>query len=394
MPNIYDHSCSEPVVYLDNAASTPLHPGLLASLGAVWRGGYVNPSSGHAAGHALRRNLSRLTAEFLETLGAGEDRVIWTSGGTEANNLAIFGSLPLGGNALGFQVLSSAAEHPSIHAPLEHLAENGALISHTPVKSDGALDLERFATELRPETRLVSLSFVQNETGVIQDLPVIRRLIDQYAPQARFHVDGVQALGKIPIPWQEARIDLLSFSSHKVHGPGGLGGLVVRGGLELQPIIFGGGQQHNLRSGSLDGAGIAGFCLALRLLREEGDLFDRVSGLNRQLRAGLARLTGREGRPVKLKLISPASASPFILNFSLPGYEGAVLMRVLGENGVMVSTGSACSAETNSPSKVLTAMGCSRREAFGALRVSFGHQNTAADAETFLAELQQAILDY
>ena len=394
MRPVYDQTFPAPLVYLDHAASTPLHPDLQAQLAEVWRYGYLNPAAGHPAAYAMRQQLARLTAEFLAALDTPDARIVWTSGGTEANNLALFGTVAARCGTGPVRLVTTVAEHPSVTEPVAALARQGATIDHVPLKRDGALDLHALGRLLRPDTALVSLALVQSETGVVRDLVAVRRLLDQRAPQAVFHADAVQALAKVPLPWQAAGLDLVSLSAHKIHGPGGVGALVLRPGRTLQPQVLGGGQQDNLRSGSLDAAGIVGFCLAYRLLREEAAFLPRVAGLNTRLRAGLARLTGRDGRLLAVDVISPPAASPFILCVALPSYEGAVVMRLLGERGVMVATGSACSADQRHPSATLLAMGHSREMAFGALRISLGQTTTAADLDTFLATLQTVLQTY
>ncbi len=376
------------IVYLDNAASTPPHPALCDELADIWRTAYANASAAHSLARDLRQRLEQATAEVKAALDAADHDLIWTSGGTEANNLAIFGSLPAG-SQLGCHLITTETEHPSVLTPMKHLEHRGIAVSRLPVDTSGAVDLDRLRAELQESTVLVSIGLVQGETGAVQDLPVVRRVLDKHGPaDVRLHVDAVQGVGKIPIPWAEARIDLLSMGGHKFHGPGGVGALLVRRGLDVLTQMHGGGQQDNRRSGSLDSAGILAFSRALQLITGDPKLSTRIQGLNRQLRQGLQEL------PVSVQINSPATASPYILNFSLPGYQGAILMRMLAEKGVIVATGSACSADTGEPSRILTAMGLTRKVAFGALRVSFGIQNTPADVDRLLTALREALADY
>ena len=373
------------VVYLDNAASTPLLPAVLAELPRLRADAFANPASAHAAGRRLRPLLQRADQVFAHAAGADVD-VVWTSGGTEANNLAILGLPAAGRTGAGLRLVTTATEHPSIDAPMQHLAEAERLV--VPVDDRGQLDADALAAALTPDTDLVALHLVQNETGVVQDLPRVRRLMDEHAPRARLHVDAVQALGKLPLPWQTARIDTAAVSAHKAHGPGGVGALLLRPGTELAAILRGGGQQHNRRSGSLDVAGILAFARAVELLQTDTDLPERASTLNHRLRRGLEEL------PANVYMITPENASPFICTFALPACEGAVLLRMLSDRRIMVSTGSACSANRTGPSPVLTAMGVPAQTAFGALRVSFGQQNTVADVDALLTALRDAVTNY
>jgi cysteine desulfurase len=383
-------------VYLDNAASTPLSPTVAAAWPGWGAGGYANPSAGHAFGFALRQRLAALAEELLALLGipAGEARVIWTSGGTEANNLALLGAGPR--LAAGQELVTSATEHASVHAPLAVLAETrGLRLTTVPVCPAGQLVPAGLDAALGPATALVALHQVQNETGVVQDLPAVRAALDRRAPQARFHVDAVQGAGKLPLPWAAARLDSVALSAHKFHGPGSVGALVVRRGREPAPLLYGGGQQDGLRPGSLDAVASEALVAALReQVAAQAERAALAATLLTATRVGLAGLRDRQGRPLRVRLNSAAAGSPYILSFSLPGYQGAVLARALGARQVIVGTGSACAAETSKPSAVLTAMGLTRDEAFATLRVSFGAQNTADDVARFLVALQAVVRDY
>lgn len=352
------------MIYLDNAASTPPHAELIAGI-ADSAAFFANPAATHLHAYDLRRELDRCERELLTALRIpqAEARVIWTSGGTEANNLALFGSEPLA-------LAMPATEHPSVLEPGKKL---GACI--LPVDREGRVQLGDVGA---PD--LLSICWVHNETGVIQDLRSVR----EATPAARLHVDATQGAAKLAIPWADAGIDLLTLSAHKLHGFGSIGALIQRKGVSLTPQLLGGGQQDNLRSGSIDVCGVRNFAKAATLTaaaREPPALLCELRNRLCELRA-----------PVLLN--SAEDGSPYILNFSLPGYEGAVLVRMLSELGVVVGTGSACSAEAKAPNRTLTAMGRTRAEAFGALRVSIGLQNNAADIDAFLATLAAVLKDY
>jgi cysteine desulfurase len=381
-------------IYLDNAASTPPHPDVIAAFSEIATSSYANPSSAHKAAYALQRELGRAAVGILERLGVAESaaRVVWTSGGTEANNLAIYGTARRQ-RKKQFKGVALQTEHASVLMPLQELQKDGADIQLVRVDSTGGADLEHFATCLQDDTDLVCICHVQNETGTVQDLKVIREIMDRVATKSRLHIDAMQSFGKADIRWQDARPDMISASSHKTHGPGGVGALIVRRGIELQPLLAGGGQQDNLRSGSIDGVGIRLFAMAAALMLDaRAATQERVHGLNRLLRKRLAALSLPGSREVRV--VSPEIGSPYILAFSLPGFQGAVLARILSEAGIHIGTGSACASESKTPSKVLTAMGLSEAEAFGMLRVSFGHQNTVDDVEALVVALKLAVQEY
>ena len=377
-------------VYLDNAASTMPSPAVLQEWSRVSMDDCVNPSSPHRLSYELQRQLTTAAAG-LATLVTGRDdtgvQVIWTSGGTEANNLAVLGFA--GARSGPLRIVSTRTEHASVLAPLEQLQGQGAELQLADVHGSGRLDLDHLAACLDGGADLVSICHVQNETGAIQDLTAVRELIDRHAPGACLQVDAMQSFGKSDINWQAARIDMLSLSGHKIHGPGGQGALIVRDGVELRPILFGGGQQDNLRSGSLDGVGIRLLCLAAsQIIATRPQAQARVADLNKRLRSGLEELTAA------VRFISSEDGSPYILSFTLPGYQGAVLARMLTERGIHIGTGSACAAESKTPSRVLTAMGLTSDEAYGALRVSFCPENSETDVDDLLDALTAVLAEY
>lgn len=344
-------------VYLDNAAATPVRKPVAEAYGRWLRELMANPAAAHGAAIAVRRHLDTAARRLLGALGIdeAEGEVIWTSGGSEANILAL--------QTVNEGRATSAAEHSSA------LAVEAVRL---PVDAGGQLCLDT-----TPPARLLGIHQVQNETGVIQDLPVIRAWLDKQAPRALLHVDAVQAAGKLPIPWAAARIDLLSLSAHKLHAPPGVGALIRRRG-RTPPIA---------RHGSTPAAAVLAFVHALELaVRERETEVRRIGQLAAALRAGLAT------RPVQV--VSPPTASPWICCFCVPEHDGAILARLMSEDGVHVGTGSACRAESAAPSHVLSAMGIAPALARGALRVSFGRRNTAADIERLFAAFDRAVARY
>ena len=246
---------SKKLIYFDNAASTPLFPEVIDEYVHFLTQNYSNPSASHKAGLEIRQRLNDAGRSLLNVLATSADaaQVVWTSGGTEANNLAIFGHANTHSNTEEFSATTSLVEHDSVFKPFKRLESRGAKISWSNVDEMGHIDFDHLSRLINEKTELVSICHVQNETGVTQDLVKIRELMNVKSPKAKLHVDGIQSFGKIEVPWEAAKIDMLSISSHKSHGPGGIGALIVRNSnTKLQPIFEGGGQQNNVRSGSID----------------------------------------------------------------------------------------------------------------------------------------------
>lgn len=384
--------------YLDNAASTPIFPELLEQIPGILSRSFANPGSPYPLGFAMRRQLATAAQRVLHALGASPDNtsVIWTSGGTEANNLAILGTLArIKSASAKDEIVTTTTEHASVQNTCAQAARNGTVIRYVEVTKDGQLNSESVDRALSEQTILVSVCLVQNETGVMQNLVMLRRLMDQKAPRALLHVDAVQAVGRVDLNWDAARVDLMSVAGHKIHAPGGVGCLLVRQGCQPAPILFGGGQQNGIRSGSPDVAGIEIFSLAVeKIIAGKPLAVERTAAMRTELFAGLQKCFSGGGHLPSVRRISPPDASPFICSFSFPGRQGAILARMLGEQGIHVGTGSACAAEQSRPSRVLTAMGFSRDEAYGMLRVSFSHLTEDWQVSALLAALEMVLERY
>lgn len=381
---------SEPVVYLDYAGSCPLLPALATGHAELCRRYVANPHASSRYSEAAKRAILLAERDLLEALEipAEQAQVVWTSGGTEAGNLATLGVLRQTAGALA---LVDAGAHPALGEPCRQYArrEGGQCIA-IPLTAAGDLDLEHVPADLAARAALVAVTHVNNETGAIADLARLRSWMRQRAPRAVLAVDAAQSCCKQRIPWQTAAIDALVVSARKLGGPASVGALVVRRGLCLEPVLYGGGQQGNMRSGTVDVVGVieAGQAARLAGAGREAEAV-RIGALNALLRERLGAWT----RPA-LRLLSPPGASPWILAFAVPGYEGAILMRLLAERQVVVATGSACSAESGKTSHVLHAMGVPATLARAVLRVSLGHETTTAQLEAFLHELRQVIDAY
>jgi Cysteine sulfinate desulfinase/cysteine desulfurase and related enzymes len=360
--------------YLDHAAGSPLLPEVLeAMLPVLGRPG--NPNSTHAAGRQARRHLEEARELIAAHLGAQASEVVFTSGGTESNNLALMGAL---GDSTRTEVAISAIEHASVAA----VAERAPTV-RLPVTHDGHLALDAVLPLIGDRTALVSLIWVNNETGAIQPVSTAADLAHRAG--ALFHTDAVAALGHIRVDFAASGADLASLSAHKVGGPVGIGALLQRRGVRLRPIGFGGGQEARLRSGTVPVGLAVGFAAAVRLATE------RLDAHGRRLRELREQLIGvvRQVPDVSVNTVEPAG--PAIVNVTFSGTRADDLLLLLDEAGIEASTGSACSAGVHQPSEVLLAMGRSQADASASLRFSFGPETTAPELDRLAAVLPELV---
>ena len=376
-----------PRIYFDNAATTPLDPRVRAAMQPYLDGDFGNPSSLYSEGRAARAAAEQARRHVAALVNAPENGVIFTASGTEANNLALRG-VCAAARGKPIHVITSAIEHPAVRQVIRVLERDGVAASVLRVTADGILDPSELRAALRPETRLVSIMAANNVIGTLQ--PVRELAAVAHECGALFHTDAVQAAGHVPLDLERDGIDLLSLSGHKLHGPKGVGALLVRKGVSLEPVVFGGGHEHGLRSGTENVPGIVGLGEAARLCRaDQAEESARLVGLRERLIEGVlasvpgAYLSGHRRRRL------PGNAC-----FGFAGHEGESirLLLALDEAGVAVSSGSACSAhQAAEPSYVLTALGYDPIRARGALRVTLGRFNTESEVETFLQLLPRAV---
>jgi cysteine desulfurase len=357
------------VIYLDNNATTPTLPAVYEAMRPCLTEVYGNPASAHRAGRRARQALEDAREHVAALLGARPDEVVFTSGATEANNLAVFG---LAGDPSG-HVVASPVEHPSVAEPLRRLQEIGFRVDFLPVDRAGVVRPEALAGLLRPETRLVTVMLANNETGAVQ--PITDLVARQ--PAVPFHCDAVQAVGRVPVHFGELGVTTLSLSAHKFHGPRGVGALLVRHDTKLRPLILGGHQQRGRRPGTEPVALAVGLAAALELAeREGGSRRERVLALRRRLLDALRR----EAAPVVLN--GPEEGGmPHTLNLSFPGCQADALLMVLDLAGVACSTGSACSSGSLLPSPVLKAMGVPDDVLHSAMRFSLSALLSEAEVD-------------
>ncbi len=372
-----------PTVYLDHNATTPVHPEVLNKL-PEWAALFGNPSSVHKASRlpkALIRDARKAFANFAK---AHPLELIFTSGGSESNNLAIKGTYFAAQKLGRSHFMTTAVEHPSIIKAFQFLESLGAVVDYIPVDKQGHLDLDFYQKKLTENTALVSVMYVNNETGVIHPIKEMCALAHKVG--AVFHTDAVQALGKIGIDLKDLNVDLASFSAHKYYSIKGCGVLYQKRGTQLTPLIHGGGQERSRRAGTENTLAIAAF--------------GHVLGLKDQIESHQKNITSLRDRMEKrilesipdVHFIENSSRVPNTTTLFIDGVDGETLLMNLDMHGIAVSTGAACSSGSQEPSAVLRAMGYSRKEAQSSLRLSLGWQNNIEQIEYFLETLKKVVL--
>lgn len=373
------------MLYLDNSATTKPFEEVVDVYGHVSRKFFGNPSSLHSMGTESERLLQAAKDQIIETLQIQDYSVVFTSGGTEANNLAIKG-LALSRMKKGKHMISTAIEHSSVVEPLEQLQDNfGFEITYLPVNREGRISVSELEKALRDDTILVSIMHVNNETGAIQPIEAAGEVIKEY-PNACFHVDYVQGVCKVPLSFDKANIGLSTISGHKFHGLKGSGALLVKKSVELFPLHSGGGQEGGLRSGTQNVAGAVSLAKALRLSFQE--FADYGQEMKEAKVLFLKELSAIHGVELNTAL---ENSAPHIINFSVPGVRAEVLLHMLEDKNIYVSTTSACSSSLHQPSKVLLAMGRNEKAASGSIRISMRNGQTKEIVPEVIAALKEAL---
>ncbi len=373
-------------VYLDNNATTPVLPEVLAAMQPWFGERFGNASSIHHHGQETRAAVERARESVATLLGCRPSEIVFTSGGTEGDNLAIFGIVGPGLSKPGRHVVSSTIEHHAVLNPCKHLETTGVEVSYVPVDGRGQVDPDDVRKALTRNTCLITIMMANNETGVLQPLEEIGKIAAE--ADVYFHTDAVQAAGKTAIDVKRMGCDLLSISGHKMHAPQGVGAVYVKKGTALRPMVYGGSHERSRRAGTENVPGIVALGKAAELAREafaRGDL-DRMSALRDRLEQTM--LGQIDGSAVNGQ---GAPRVPNTTSISFAGIEGEALVIALDLKGLAVSTGAACSSGAIEPSHVLTAMGLDREQARGSLRFSLGKQNTSEDVELALSMVPQTI---
>jgi cysteine desulfurase len=367
-------------VYFDHNATTPLDEGVLALMLPFMREHYGNASSRHAAGTFARKAVDRAREQVAALVNVEPVQVVFTSGGTEANNLLIKGAA---GYLPPSQIAVSAIEHPCVAKPAQELGRQGWRVRKLAVDHAGQMDLSDVAVALRQPTGIVSVMLANNETGVIQDVAVIAE--QARAAGALMHTDAVQALGKIAVDFDALKVQAMTISAHKIYGPKGIGALIHDKRIALKPLLSGGGHQHGLRSGTENVAAIVGFGAACELAAQR---IDAQTPRLAQLRAVLEQGVRSLGAVI---FGAAAVRVPNTSYFAFPDIDGETLVIELDKAGFAVASGAACSSTSNEPSATLLAMGVAPELARGAVRVSFGRDNQPVQVEEFLNVLSATV---
>jgi cysteine desulfurase len=373
---------TEPV-YLDNAATTPLDPRVLESMLPHLGGRRGNPSSLHSFGGSAREGLQEARGSVAALIGASPEEIVFTSGGTESDDLAVLG-LARSACPNKRHAVVSCVEHAAVREAARRLQTEGFEVSWVGVDAEGLVDPDEFAASLRPDTALAAVVWANNEVGTVEPVPELAEICA--AKDIPFHADAVQAVGRVPIDVRKTPVSTLALSGHKIYGPQGIGALYVREGVSPEPVLYGGGQENGLRSGTQNVAGIVGLGTAATLANEEMD--DRVAHertMRDRIMAGTEALpdvfvNGHRGRRLSNNV-----------HLTVSGVEAESLVLFLDALGYALGSGSACSSGGHKASPVLLAMGLPEREAFSVVRITVGKENTREEVDGFLGAFSTAV---
>ena len=369
------------MLYFDHSATTPIHPDVLSLINGLNQDIYGNPSSIHAAGRKAKHVVETARKQIAAAINCTSKEIIFTGGGSEANNLVLWNMIYRNRK----HVITSAIEHPAILAvlrQLEHLA-----ITHTivPVNKYGCVNPEDIDSAIKDDTGLITIMLANNEVGTVEPLQDIAKIAKKH--NVLFHSDGVQVLGKLPIDVQELGVDMMSFSAHKFYGPKGVGALYIKEGIAMKPLIAGGSQEKSLRAGTENVGGIAGLgCAAKLVTKSLSDVGPTLTALETQFKTKFSEqhtniiYNGFEDNHL-----------PGLISLTIPGIASDLLLIHLDNEDIAVSSGSACSAGTISPSQVLKAMGISDKQNLETIRISAGRDNTSTEVDQLIEAMTHAI---
>lgn len=375
--------------YLDNAATTKPFPEVVTVMQETMEENYGNPSSMHQKGVDAEKYIRNARQIIAKSLKAEEKEIIFTSGGTEANNQALIGSA-LANKRKGNHIITTKIEHASVYNPLLFLEEQGFRISFISVDANGHINVEELMQEICEDTILVSIMYVNNEIGTIQDIATIGSLIKEKNKNTLFHVDAIQAYGKLNIYPKRLQIDLLSVSGHKIHGPKGVGFLYIKDKTKIFPYIYGGGQQNGMRSGTENVPGIAGMGKAVELIYKNHT--EKQKALYKLKQYFIEQVQNIEGATVNgIHQITLQETAPHIVSVSFEGIRSEVLLHALEEKGVYVSSGSACSSNHPALSGTLQAIGLNKNALESTLRFSFSVYTTVEELDIAIEALKQLL---
>ncbi len=372
--------------YFDNSSTTRCSQEAKELMLRALAEDYGNPSSLHGKGMEAESYIRDAKAKISKTMKVRESELIFTSGGTESNNLAILGAA-MANKRSGMHLVTTKVEHPAVSSPMKFLEEQGFTVTYLDVDQDGIISLEELKNAVTDETILVSIMYVNNEIGAVEPIAEAAQIIKKKNPGALFHVDAIQAYGKYVIYPAKLGIDMLSVSGHKIHGPKGIGFLYVKEKTKLKPLIYGGGQQKNMRSGTENVPGIAGLGQAAQeAYHGFPDKQEQLYRLKEAFIQGLkdqewAHINGKTGR----------ESAPHIVSLSVDGVRSEVLLHALEDRGIYVSAGSACASNKPAKSATLLAIGVSREYLDSTVRISFCPGNTLEEVEYCVANLKELV---
>ena len=362
--------------YFDNSATTRCYPEVAEIVVKTMTEDFGNPSAMHLKGVEAEKYVRESAQILAKILKVNEKEILFTSGGTESDNLALFGSAEANKRS-GNHIITTAVEHPAVGQPVERLEQMGYDVTVVPVDQRGVVCLDALEKALRPDTILVSTMYVNNEVGAVMPVEAIAKLVHEKSPKALYHVDAIQAFGKYRIYPKKMGIDLLSVSSHKIHGPKGVGFLYINEKAKVQPQILGGGQQAGMRSGTDNVPGIAGLGVAAKMIYTDFDeKIQHMYQLKERLAEGFGKLPD-----IRINGMELREGAPQILSASFMGVRSEVLLHTLEEKGIYVSAGSACSSHKRKVVGTLSAMGMETAQRESTLRFSFSEENTFEEVD-------------
>ncbi len=370
------------MIYFDNSATTRIRPEVADFIREYSVNNYFNPSSVYAPAVKVKTDILEGKQRIIKLLQANaSDNVIFTGSATEANNLALFGA-----SRKNKKIIISKGEHPSIFETAKNLINLGFEVDFVELNKDGTASLDDLRAKMTPDVGLVSIIHVSNETGAINDLKEIGKVVKSVSPSCIFHSDGVQAWGKVKENLLDWQVDMYTMSAHKIHGPKGVAALYVKSGIKLKPVIFGGGQENGLRSGTENPAGILGFVMASELMYKDfNQKRAHIDNLKEKLLANLTK------SGLNYVINSSENALSNVVSISFPNIRGEVLLHCLEKHDIYVSTGSACSSKTIG-NRVLNELGLSKENMLGNIRVSFCEFNTENEIISFVEAIKKEII--
>lgn len=373
-------------VYFDNSATTRCYDSVKDIVVKAMTEDFGNPSAMHLKGVEAEKYIKSSAESLARLLKVQEKEILFTSGGTESDNLALIGAT-FANKRSGNHIITTSVEHPAVSQPALFLQEQGFEVTYLPVDSRGVVKMDALKAVLREDTILVSVMYVNNEVGAVMPVEEIAALVHEKSPRALFHVDAIQAFGKYRIYPKKMGIDLLSVSGHKIHGPKGVGFLYINEKAKIQPQILGGGQQGGMRSGTDNVPGIAGLgTAAVEIYKNLEENVENMYRLKEHIAQGLEKIGD-----IRINGMDLREGAPQILSISVMGVRSEVLLHSLEERGIYVSAGSACSSHKRKPSATLAAMGMSKDQIESTVRLSFCEENTIEEADYFLQVMGELV---